>query len=240
MIRELRRPEGCPSDYAFDRHIAGELGGEETSALKEHAGGCERCRRRLVELSREKEAFGREAPPLVMPRTRAPLRWLWGGGGILAAAAANVLFVRLGGDTTRTKGGGATLGFYVSHAGGVRLGAAGERLEPGDALRFIATTHEPKYLAIYSVDGARHISVYFPSGTQAALIESGERAPLPESTVLDDTLGDETIYGVFCEKPFEVESLRRALSVRPERPPPAPEGCDVDAVRVRKEAPALQ
>ena len=244
MNREIHRPGGCPSDFAFDKQLAGELDATEKSVLEKHTVECERCTRRLVELSGEKETFVRQAPALVLPRRpRSPARWLWGpGAAVVAAAAAILLTMRAPADTTRTKGRPATLDFYVSHAGTVRAGAPGERLEPGDALRFAVTTREPRYVAIFSVDGARHASVYYPGGARAAPVSPGERTPLPASTVLDDTLGDETLYAVFCARSFEIGPLLESLSGAVSRRAEAraldnwriPDDCDLDATRVHK------
>jgi hypothetical protein len=41
-------------------------------------------------------------------------------------------------------------------------------------------------------------------------------------TGLDDTLGDETIWGVGCERPFDVEALRQALERAPDQAPHPP------------------
>jgi anti-sigma factor RsiW len=249
MMRGHDRPEGCFSDFALDRRLAGELEEAEREALDRHATVCERCGHRLEELSREREAFAREARPLALApmsktcdaqrsRPQAVVTWLFGAGAAVAAAAAVVLLVRGEPDTTRTKGHSAALGFYVSHAGAVRPGAPGERVEPGDALRFVATTRETRYLAVLSVDGAHRVSVYYPEGTSAALIAPGESVALPVSTVLDDTLGDETLYGVFCPHPFDVEPIRQAIAAAPEQPLAAPAECVVDSTRLRKQAPA--
>jgi hypothetical protein len=137
---------------------------------------------------------------------------------------------------TRIKGDGWHLGFYVSHAGVVREGSPGEHVEPGDALRFTVASREAKYVAVLSVDGAKRASTYYPaSGAQAPREEPGAAAALPLSTVLDDTLGDETIYGVGCEHPFDVEALRQALERAPDQAPALP-GCHVETLVLHKEA----
>jgi hypothetical protein len=245
-MREPSRPEGCLSDFAVDRWLAGELHGAEAAALEGHAAGCARCGRRVDEIRSERETFAREAPPLLLA-SRAPSaarRWMFAGSGAIAAAAGILLFLHAHDDSplTRTKGGANELGFYVSHVGAVRVGVTGERVEPGDALRFVATSREPRYVAVLSLDGARHASVYYPSPSAATaapstLAVSGAAVPLPASTVLDDTLGDETIYGVFCPQPFDAEPLRSALEAAPDRAP-AMHDCDVDTLRIRKEAPS--
>lgn len=233
------RPEGCLSDFAFDRRLAGELDPREEAEARAHVEECARCASRWEELSREREAFAAEPLPSGL-RARAHARIskgrLFATAGALAAAAAIVLAVRaLPSDGARTKGDDVKLSFYVKHGSSVRLGASGDAVAPGDALRFVYTARTAQHLAVLSVDGARRVSVYYPNGSTAARAPAGADVALPESTVLDDTLGDETLYGVFCPEPFALEPLRTALEASPDRAP-LPEGCAVEVLTMRKEA----
>lgn len=172
-------------------------------------------------------------------RPPKPRRLLARASGVVALAAAIMLFLTFRepreGDGTRAKGGAPKLGFYVSHGGTVRPGSPAERVLPGDGLRFVVTARDPLYLAVLSIDGARHGSVYYSAGKDAAPVSAGTDVPLPVSTTLDETLGDETIYGVFCPRPFAVEPLRQALETHPDQPP-VREGCQLEVLRLRKEA----
>jgi hypothetical protein len=240
MIRS--RPESCLSDFALDRRFGNELDAEEEDAARAHVAGCERCARRWEALRAGQEAFASEAPVLDLgAHARAHGRrswWLAVGGGLLATAAAAALVLHPHRDDpgTRPKGHGSRFGFYVAHAGSVRLGAAGGRVEPGDALRFTYEGREARYVAVLSVDGAKRVTTYYPDSGVAARREPGAPAALPLSTVLDDTLGEETIYGIACPAPFDVEALRVELERAPQRAP-EPAGCDVDVVTLVKEAP---
>jgi hypothetical protein len=237
------RPESCLSDFALDRLLGGELGADEESLAREHLGTCERCERRRSTLLAERDAFAREGPALEARAHRVVRRlrpWIAGGIGLLAAAAAMVLWRGVPKEGVpkepglRSKGSGWRLGFYVSHAGAVREGAAGERVEPGDALRFTYSATEARYVAVLSVDGAKRASTYYPASGAATREEPGAEVALPLSTVLDDTLGEETIYGVGCLQPFDVEAVRRSLERAPDRAPSLP-GCNVDTLVLRKE-----
>jgi hypothetical protein len=106
---------------------------------------------------------------------------------------------------------------------------------PGDALRFTYGATEGRYIAVLSLDGARRASTYYPASGAVRLEPSGAKVPLPLSTILDDTLGEETIYGVACAQPFDVEALRDALQRAPDRPPVVA-GCDVARIVLHKEA----
>ncbi|XYH94073.1 zf-HC2 domain-containing protein [Sorangium sp. So ce1128] len=136
---------------------------------------------------------------------------------------------------TRTKGGDGRIGFYVARGEGVVPGGPGEVVHPGDRLQFTYSAAEAGYFALLSVDGARKASIYFPAGPAAAPIQPGEEVPLPSSVVLDETLGAEILYGLFCGAPVDLEPFRAALESAPERPP-APAGCRVDRVLIDKRA----
>ncbi|MGK3992104.1 zf-HC2 domain-containing protein [Sorangium sp. So ce1024] len=136
---------------------------------------------------------------------------------------------------TRIKGSGGRIGFYVARGDVVSQGGPGEVVHPDDRLQFTYSTADAGYFALLSVDGARKASVYFPAGDVAAPIQPGQDVPLPNSVVLDGTLGAEILYGLFCDAPVALEPLRAALESAPERPP-APAGCRVDRVSLDKRA----
>src|SRR5260221_1723629 len=132
------RSESCLSDYALDMRLAGELAAEEDAHAREHIAGCARCARRWSELRAERDAFEEDAARLRLGAPRAPatrLPWIATGGALLVAAAVLLLFVRGAPRDAglRAKGGRGRFGFYVSHAGAVREGAAGEALGSRDA-----------------------------------------------------------------------------------------------------------
>ncbi|WP_437500048.1 zf-HC2 domain-containing protein [Sorangium sp. So ce1099] len=259
---ERSRPEGCPSDLRFDRLLAGELAPAEEQATRAHLDGCGRCAARFAALEAARAAFLADPPPLRLPappRTPAPaVRWSRARALVpavtaaLGAAAVLALVLRTrppagptGDDRgarvaqaaqgTRTKGGDGRIGFYVARGEGAVPGGPGEVVHPGDRLQFTYAAAEAGYFALLSVDGARKASIYFPAGAAAAPIQAGEEVPLPSSVVLDETLGPETLYGLFCSAPVDLEPIRAALESAPERPP-APAGCRVDRLQIDKRA----
>jgi hypothetical protein len=237
---EPERSPQCASDYALDRWLSGELQHAEAAALEAHVESCARCGERRALRTSERAEWQRR-PHGVIPGARIvkPKRMrasLLAASGVLAMAAAALLIVRGGEhtapDTVRTKGT-RSLGFYVKHGQGVRRGAQGEAVAPGDALRFVYTSEHAGYFAVLSVDGARRASIYYPSAAdRAAAIEAGRDVPLPLSTVLDDVLGQEALFGVFCEQPIALEPLRRALEADARAVPPP--GCSFDRLVIEK------
>jgi hypothetical protein len=132
----------------------------------------------------------------------------------------------------RVKGSGR-LGFFVQRSGEISRGGPGELLHPGDAVQFTYFAPSAGYLVVLSRDAAGAVSVYHPSGAAAAPVVAGEQT-LSASTLLDDTLGEETIEAVFCSSPADVETVRAARAGTGTRPL---EGCTVDTLSVVKEAP---
>jgi hypothetical protein len=126
----------------------------------------------------------------------------------------------------------------VKRGEAVTLAGPGEVVQPGDALRLSYTTDRAGFLAIVAVDGARMASVYYPAGPRAARIEPGKDAPLDASVVLDDVLGPETAYGLFCSEPIELEPVRAAFQSSPDHPP-IPPSCEVDRISYVKRRPPL-
>jgi hypothetical protein len=246
MTRTLQsRPEGCVSDLMLDRLLAGECSDEEARSANTHIEGCDGCRGRLETFGGDRDTFASRELPLpgvARKRLRRPPLAVWGiGGAVVAMAAAVLLLVRPKaqdgiGESTRLKGP-SHIGFYVKHGSSVSRGSDGQRVEPGDALRFTYSSGAPRYVAVLSVDGARHASVYFPDAAIAERVEPAIDRALPSSTVLDATLGEEHLYGLVCLDPVALEPLRRALENAPDRALMA-EGCDVDMLTIRKELPA--
>jgi hypothetical protein len=238
LLRDPATDEGCLSDFALDRAVAGEALDE---AQLTHLAACDRCAARRVELAKERDAFVPPELPATPPVTApapAPLRLVSAGVGVLlAAAAAVVILVGLPDAPVvdpgvRTKGDVA-LGLFVKRGDVVTLGGPGEVVHPGDELRFTMRLAKPARVAVLSLDGAGVASVYFPSsGPMPEVRETGRDVPLELSTELDDTLGVERLYGLACAAPIDLSVVRAALARDGTLTPPA--GCTVDQLEVVK------
>lgn len=210
----------CLSDLRLDELSTGELAGASAAAATEHLAGCARCRARDQVLAGDRARF--RAAPATIGRRRAA--WPAAMVGI-AAAAAVVLVVRLPRESpggTRTKGG-AHLGFVVAHGGAMRLGAAGERVHPGDTLSYLVTTADAAYVTVLGRDAAGRVTTYVAMDRVAA----GRDVELPVATVLDGSLGREEIVAVFCREATPVASPAAWLAA-----PPA--GCTLDRLPIEK------
>lgn len=243
-ILKRTRPLTCLSDYRLDQLVAGELDPRAEEESRAHLLGCANCAARLSAIEADRAAFLADPPPLrVPPRrvTRRLLTWAPRIAAPLALAAAVALWMRVQppavepGDPAATRiKGKSRLGLYVKRGPAILPGASGDTVYPGDTLQFTTTVQrEGVFVAVISVDGARKASVYYPGGPRAVKVEPGTDAALDQSTVLDDVLGPETAYGLFCDSPVELEPVRAAFEAAPEAPP-IPAGCVVDRVSFTK------
>jgi hypothetical protein len=231
-----RIDEDCLSDRRLDALSAGELESEAAGAAREHLARCARCAARREALARDAEAFlaAHPAPPaqrVVALSTRRRPRALWWSAG-LAAAAALLFMVRSPEPQERSKGEGS-VGFFVRHGDTVRRGSSGERVMPGDALRFVVSQREPSHVAVLSRDAAGQASVYFPAGEHAVLVDAGVEHALDSSVILDEVLGTERLYALRCTRAVELAPLRARLAAS-EVEPAWPQGCQVERLTLLK------
>ncbi|HEX6245688.1 MAG TPA: DUF4384 domain-containing protein, partial [Polyangiales bacterium] len=226
----------CVSDLRIDQLLADELDATESAALRAHLSHCGACRERFATIDAERAQFISAHPSAPNWLLREPVRAKAARYGVLLllAAVALLALVRPSAEL-RTKGGEA-FGFYVKRGNQVRRGSLGEPLHPGDRLRFTYSAQRARYLAILSVDSARHTNVYFPAAPDAAQVEPGTERPLPSAIELDAVLGSEQVLAIFCDRPFSLAPLLSRLG-RAESSLNLPADCVTDRVTLQKEAP---
>jgi hypothetical protein len=246
MLTDLRRErgEGCISDLTFDEWRAGELAPEDVQRAEEHVRGCSECSARRRSFDAGAEAFLAAVPSFHPPKalaprvTRASRRsaglLLGSAAAALALAATLVLLIRSpDGSGTRTKGGTASLGFFVKRGDRVERGADRESVRPGDVLRFTVSTARPLHVAVLGLDARGVASVYYPPAGTSRTVGPGRDMALDVGVELDDAPGEERLYGLFCESPADVNAARSELARAGtlERR----QGCSVDVLRIEKD-----
>jgi hypothetical protein len=223
MTERTRGPD-CLSRLACDQLLSGEL--EHRGDLERHCASCERCTALLARHRHERASF-----TVTLRRPRRHRRWV---AGLATAAAALGLWLVVArdhgeGSGTRSKGKPA-ISYYWKHGDAIRKGGLGEIVFPGDAINFTASTDQPAFLAIISIDGAHKASVYYPDGLVAAPLRAGRDQMLPLSVVLDDVLGLERVVGVFCDRAIPVDQLEAAVA----QGTALPGGCATDGLTIEK------
>lgn len=102
---------------------------------------------------------------------------------------------------------------FLKHDTTVSAAQDHANVHPGDRLRFAYTTPHDGYLAVFSVDQRGEISSYYPeSGLAPLRVHAGQQVLLPEAIELDATGGDERVYAVFRESPWQDSFLREAVT----------------------------
>lgn len=239
----------CVSDYEMDRLASGLVGGEDEAALRTRMGACEGCGARWTAILAEKKAFAARTVPNFEAVAKAnpgakvltPARG-WGrrmavyAGPVLAAAAAFFLMTRQGvppveappGGDVRTKGA-ERIGYLVVRADGTVRGDDRDGVaSPGEQLQWRIGLTKPRYVAILSRDGEGHVSPYYA----VARLSPGEE--VRAATALDGVLGNEKLFGVFCDSAPDMGSLLREIETTGALGPPA--GCSVKTLALRKVA----
>lgn len=252
----LTSGEPCLSDLAFDRQLAGELDGAARRDLEAHLERCVRCSVRFDVVARQRTSFLQAAPDWdafearvhEVPPRRSRLQWTrwtrWtrftSAGVVAAVALLGLLPVWFEHETpappssaTRTKGGPA-IGFYVKRGTRVVRGSSGDVVHPGDLLRFTYSTPRTAEFALLYADAAT-ASIYHPLGDETVAVAPGHDAALDFSIQLDDQLGTERVFGLFCDRTRALAPVRDTLQATGQLPELA--GCSIDTIVLDKRAP---
>ncbi|HET6148864.1 MAG TPA: hypothetical protein VFH68_15110 [Polyangia bacterium] len=223
----------------LDRLTLADLAPGDRQRIDAHAGRCARCTVRRSEhqaaVAEFRVAVLPRTLPLIEARGRPLHARLWGVAIALPALAAGILVLthRFDGQPAGTqglvakpttiaiKGDDLMQVFALQHrepSGGsdptsVARVASGQRLAPGDALRFVLYPSGLPYALIASVDGAGQVSVYFPfHGEESAAVDGALAVPVAGSIVLDRAPGPERLFAIFSERPVAARVLRGLLS----------------------------
>lgn len=243
----------CLSEMRLDRWVAGEVASAERAEIEAHLRGCLRCSARWTAREKEKRHFKETAPPLPLGRpvtaASAPVpqrrfanrRAVGAAAALVTALAAGFLIgpaIRQpAGDETVIGKGQQRLRFFVRDgaAGTVREGRPEERVYPGDQIRFAfdGDAVRGRRVAVLGRDAAGKVSVYFPhGGTQAIAPPASADGLVPYSIKLDETLGPETLFALYCPDAVALGPLQAALAS--DTPPSWPAVCQVETVLLDK------
>jgi len=234
----------CLSNLRLDTLMVGGLDAAAARVAERHLASCARCAARHRELAdvaqdlfARRPTLGRawSRPPSVAPSSGTGRRWGWRLGVMAGASAATVaavlLVVARPSDGWRAKGAGVTFEAFLLHRrGDVALVLDGDRLSPGDRLRFRVTSMRPGYVAVVSVDPAGEVSSYLPPTRMLDELPPGRPVELGGSAELDGRLGRERLLAVVCPRPLETAAVLRAVPGHLEQL----EGCATAALSFEK------
>ncbi|WP_224240213.1 DUF4384 domain-containing protein [Hyalangium gracile] len=212
------RTAQCPSDLALEEHLL-----TANREVAQHIAGCAHCQRWERSAAEAARVFARESPHW-MAKTRArssPVR-RWAPLLPIAALAGAALFLLRPpppeAPLHATKG--EVLTVYIGGQGEPRAAAQGERVRPGEELRFHVAPGARSFVWIASVDSTGTVSRLAPAeGTPPLSVEGAQL--LPGGAVLDATGGPERIWAVISQEPLSWAVVEQALQGSPVRDPAA-------------------
>lgn len=206
------------TDLQLERYLAEALSPDERAAVEKLLAESTPDAEALRSLRASTAALFVSAPPAafvekVMPTRKAsPWRSWLGALSAVAAAAALLLLVRsqlTDDDEMRVKGG---VGWHVTATNqrGTRTLMDQTQVEPGETLTFQVAADRRVYVAVvaHAPDGW---FVYAPAEGSVAFEVQRGLTVMPDAAQLDETLGNETLYLLSSDEPFEPTRIRDAL-----------------------------
>lgn len=210
------RTAQCPSDLVLEEHLL-----TANRAITQHIAGCAHCQRWERSAAEAARVFARESPRW-MAKTRArtsPVRRWAPLLPIAALAGAALFFLRpTPPDAPLYATKGEVLTVYIGGQGEPRAATQGERVRPGEELRFHVAPGPRAFVWIASVDSTGTVSRLAPAeGTTPLAVEGAQL--LPGGAVLDETEGPERIWAVISKEPLSWAVVEQALQGSPVRAP---------------------
>jgi hypothetical protein len=215
----------CPSDLALEAFLLD----PKRSSLTPHVDACNDCRIRVARMESEGEDFRRFVFPATVeaveeamtPRHRRLFSWLMPVGGLVAAAAALMLVVRIQQPSRPTlspdepppgyiglRGPKMSLAVFVGGERGATAVTDGAVVPANAQLRFKVRPAPDCKLWIVSVDVSGQVFRLYPATGEASVVS--EAGALPGGAVLDGTGGPERIYAVCAPEPLPFGTVERS------------------------------
>jgi hypothetical protein len=133
----------------------------------------------------------------------------------------------------RLKGVGGELDVFVKRSDEVFRWQT-QPLRPGDRLRYSFRAPEPMHVMVLSREANGTVNQYFPTEPRSFAVDRGVTLS-QVATELDATLGQETLWVVFCRTAFTAEDLLAQL--RRDGAVTVAKGCATQRLEFTKEAP---
>lgn len=205
--------DDCVSDFELDRLVVGEVSSAEAAAIQARVDACPHCQARFGALQRERSDFANRPDPIWLGLARRRRRFA-AVGTALAVAAAALLFVRAPIEdpgVIRLKGPDRFGFFVVAPGGAVRGDQDTGVASPGDELQWRFRTTQKRYIAVLAKDSRDDATLYYPGAVFAESFEPGPERTLGLALRLDETLGEEEIFGLICTAAVALEPIRKRL-----------------------------
>ena len=237
-------PGACPSQLQLDRLSGDEVTALERRRLEHHITGCPACERGVAQRAAERAEFVADPRLLArlserasaVPPARHRHRIAIAVPAILCAAAV-LLVLRTRSSSpaierrTVTKGGFEARLVIERDGELLPIAGAGGLVHPGDRLQVAISVQAPRFVAVYSIDGAGTVSRYVPIDRVMLAMAGGAEQVLPNSTILDEVPGRETIAVFACLDAQSDTALRDHVQGG------TLAGCEISRIELRKVVP---
>lgn len=192
-------------------------------------------------LEAEEASAQAESRPAEPARPRFSfMQWLVGGLALAGAAAAVMVFamrpeapgIAPSDETVLTKG---VLKLQVFRARGEKVDSllTGDEATAGDRLRFKADNVPlgPGQLMVVGVEASGAVFPYYPADGRSVPAHGTIKADgsLPSEALLDDSVGQEQVWLVWCPQAFGIDELKPTNGKLATR-----DACKVDGLRIEK------
>ncbi|MFC1852169.1 DUF4384 domain-containing protein [candidate division CSSED10-310 bacterium] len=207
----------CPPSLFLEGFAVESLDETLTASIARHLEHCSECQQKLVQISREKEAFLSLNPATriaaVIPE-KDKMHFLKFASLRVAPVCILILiaFVLLlpqdQSDNYFGIKGSFSMNLYVTRNNDTFIGKSGFYF-PGDQIQFSVLADSPVFLYIVNIDDHDKITFYFPTTDveqEPLLIRQKEFLPL--SITLDQYIGNERIFVFVSQTPFTFQFIR--------------------------------
>ncbi|MBI5548678.1 MAG: hypothetical protein HY901_32755 [Deltaproteobacteria bacterium] len=212
------------SSLELDLLHLGSLSPQEAGCAADHLAACPHCRSRAEETAAGMARFDAvraRALRGIEERTARGSLWTlpwtrWAAAGAAVAMATLLLLVAREEPGGLRYKGGPLLQVYGIHQGRVQELHSGDRVEPGDRIRFAADGGGAGFLLVISVDGAGKTTVFAPFGGARSLSLAPGRNELEESVELDASPGPERLFALFSAAALDAAQAVHELTAQPQ------------------------
>lgn len=245
-INQLRAGHAdCPSDLALDRLHANECNAEESGRLEKHIAGCDACPARMEERRAGFNAIAEADPvrmlaairrgadkPAGVEQVLAWARRLLAPVAIVAAASIMLITRKPPEIATGQFKGAMALHVYRLAGEHAEEVSSGSPFSPGDRLRFAIDLPHDGTVRVLGVEANGTLYTAWPSDPREPTNRlAGPAVELPGAVELDQTVGRESLYGVWCPPPVDAVLCH---SVGPGKAPECPASCKLSAFALEK------
>lgn len=231
----------CPSKYVLIEYYTGDSAAKDKAQIEDHLHNCQRCQQEIAALEKNVRQYeekldihwSRVREQLALTREDHSPKMSWRSWKWIPALAVPAIVVvglvfhlrytpppekpTLQGSLQQSFKGQVAVEVVAKRGNRQFLLQPYAELQEGDALRFILTTSTPIYVSIFSLDADGKTSTFYPEAdpehiAMPYLLKRPGKHVLPDSIILDNTVGEELLIILFSERTFRRDLLHHRVA----------------------------